>query len=126
MPGKTPQRFLRQVVANAVQDAEQVLPGKFRGISLAVGGGAVEIAANRDRWHLDYRGCLQLRLEVRVSLLAGREAQSPAVVVNHDLDVIRVFERPGAAVEGRIVEGPFRGGVLPDEPCEFATVLVVA
>src|SRR3569833_542476 len=61
-----------------------------------------------------------------ISCLAFGKAETPAVVVNHDGNVIRIIESLGAALEGRVVEMPFRGCDLPDQPRKFPPVLVIA
>ena len=60
------------------------------------------------------------------SRLALSEPEPPAVVVDHDGDVVGVVEGRGAALEGRVVEVPLRRGGLPDELGEVAAVLLVA
>src|SRR5208337_1109079 len=54
-------------------------------------------------------------LQFVIFLLAFRQAKPPAVIVNDDGNVVRVVESRCAAIEGGIVEVPFRGSKLPDE-----------
>lgn len=70
----------------------------------------------------DMRGGGCLEGEIVVLRLARGQADPPAVVVDHDGDVIGVFEGRGAPVERRIVEVPFGRGCVPDEPRELAPV----
>ena len=49
-----------------------------------------------------------LRFQIIVSLIAGRQADPLAIVVDHDRDVIRVVEGLSGALERCIVEMPFR------------------
>jgi hypothetical protein len=44
-----------------------------------------------------------------------QQALVPAVIVDHDGDVIRIIERRCAAIEHGIVEVPFRRSELPDK-----------
>jgi hypothetical protein len=46
--------------------------------------------------------------------------------VDDDLDMIRIVEGGGAAIEGGIIEGPLRRSELPDELGKVVRVLVVA
>src|SRR5262249_57355312 len=78
-------------------------------------------SGNRDGW----RGGETL-LELVVFRLALGQALAPAVVVDHDGNVIGVVEGGGAAVERGVVELPLRGRQLPDELREIAPVFVVA
>ncbi len=69
----------------------------------------------RDRRHADGRAGGELLLQRVVLGLALGQAQPPAVVVDHDRDVVGVVERRRGAVEGRVVEVPLRRGDLPDQ-----------
>ena len=76
---------------------------------------AVRIALHRDGGHTDDRAQGELLLEIVIFRFALGEAQPPAVVVDHDVDMIRVVERPGGAIEGGIVEVPLRRRELPNK-----------
>ena len=54
------------------------------------------------------------------------EAEPPAIIVDHDGNVVRIVESGRAAIEGGVVEIPFRRRDLPDEFGEIAPVFVVA
>jgi len=59
--------------------------------------------------HADQRGLRQPLFEVVIFRLALGQAESPAVIMDHDGNVIRVIEGRGAAIERGIVELPHRG-----------------
>ena len=81
---------------------------------------AVGVAFQRDRRHGDHRALGEAPLQLVVSRLALRQAQPPAVIVDHDGDVVRIVEGGRAALEGGVVELPFRRGELPDQLGEVA------
>ncbi len=56
---------------------------------------------------------------------AFRQAEAPAVVVYYDLDMIRIVERRGAALERGVVEIPLWRCDLPDEFRKVAAVFVI-
>ena len=86
---------------------------------------AVGVAFERDRGHRDHRPRGELLLELGVLGFAVGEPEPPAVVVDHDRDVVGVVEGRCAALEGGVVEVPLRGGGPPDELRELAPVLLV-
>src|SRR4029077_6713945 len=65
-------------------------------------------------------------LEVEELRFAVRKAKPPAVVVDHDLDVVGVVERRRTAVERGLVELPPRRRGPPDQLRELAPVGAVA
>ena len=64
--------------------------------------------------------CGEPLFELVVFRLAFGQAEPPAIIVDHDGDVIRIVEGRGAAIERRVVELPFGRGDLPDQLGEFA------
>jgi hypothetical protein len=68
----------------------------------------IGIAFQRDRRHANNREFGQSRFELVVLSLAISRADTPTVVVDGDVDVIGILKGGGAAVEGRVVEIPFR------------------
>ena len=64
--------------------------------------------------------------QIVIFRLAFGQAEPPAIIVDHDGDVIRVVEGRRAAIERGIVELPLRRGDLPDELREIVPVFLVA
>ena len=83
---------------------------------------AVRIAFHGDRRHADHRRLGKPLLERVILPLALGEAEPPAIVVDDDVDVVRIVEGLRAAVERRVVEFPFRRGDLPDELGEILPI----
>jgi hypothetical protein len=65
-------------------------------------------------------------LHLVVLRLALGQAQPPAVVVDHDRDVVGILERLGRASKVASSNVPLRRGQLPDQLGEVVPVLVVA
>ena len=100
--------------------------GEFRGVGTRFGmRRAVRIALERDGGHGDHRRFCEPPLQLVVLGLTFAQTEPPAIVVNGDLDVIRIVEGCRAALEGGVVEGPFRRGGSPDQLRELAPVLVI-
>src|SRR3954447_15553644 len=120
--------LLREVVADAALDgsvgvAARELPGVGARVRVRR---PVGVALEGDRRHRDNGPLGEAFLELAVLRFAFGEPEPPAVVVDHDLDVIRVVERRRAAIERRVVETPLRRGRSPDELGEVAPVFVIA
>src|SRR5262249_27408622 len=120
--------FLGQVVPDAACDGPVlVVAGELAGVGAGVRvRRAVGVAFERDGGHGDGPGGTPRRLQVVVVRLAGGQAQPPPIIVDHDGDVIGVVEGGRGARERGVIEGPPRGGELPDEPVELAPVPGVA
>src|ERR1044071_2488364 len=108
------------------EDLMRVLPGELAPIGRAARIGAVEITGDRDRRLSDDRTRIKLALEAVVLRVARGEADAPAVVVYHDRHMIGILVRRRGAVEGRIVEAPFRRLERPDQLVEIVGVPCVA
>ena len=119
-------RLLRHVVPDAVENAVRVRTGEHLAVGGAVFVGAVEVAADRDRRHGNRRASSQLAVEVVVLRFALCQTKPPAIVVDDDVDMIRIGERRGRAVIGGVVELPRRRRLVPDELVEVVGVLAVA
>ena len=103
-----------------------VFAGEFAGVGTGVQvRRAVGVALQGDSGHGDGRKFGEPPLQVIV-LRFARHAEPPAVIVDHDRDVIRIVERGRGARERGVVERPLRRGELPDELAEIAPVLTVA
>src|SRR4051794_5790477 len=88
--------------------------------------GAISIAFQGNRRHGDGRTFGEPLFQFVILRLACGQPEPPAVVMDHDADVIRVVEGRGAAREGGLVEVPFGRGELPDEPGKVGPVSLVA
>src|SRR3982750_4347268 len=78
--------FLRHVVTDAGQNAVLILTDELLRVALSVGSSSIEIACDRDGRNRNVGPLEQLRLEIAVLRLTLGEAQSPPIVMNHDLD----------------------------------------
>src|SRR6266480_4764036 len=98
--GKGPRSFLRQIVPDATRDESvRILAREFLGI----GGGirmwcTVAIAFHRNGRHRDDRSCSKPLFQVVILRLAFGQAYPPAVIVDHDADVIGVVKCRSAAI----------------------------
>src|SRR5437762_5687707 len=85
----------------------------------------IGIALERNSGHGDDRTLRKSLFQIVILRLAFSEAEPPAIIVDHDGDVIRIIERCRAAVECGVIEFPLRRGDLPNEFGEIAPVFVV-
>src|SRR5215470_11254729 len=120
-------RFLRQVVPDAALN-EPVLV--FARELLGVGAGvrmrcAVGVTFKRDGGHGDDRTCGQALFQVVEFGLAFGEGQAPSIIVDHDVDMVRIVESRRAAIESGVVEIPLRRSSLPDQLRELTPILFV-
>ena len=66
----------------------------------------VRVALERDGGHRDHRKLGKPLFQAGILRFALRQTKPPAIVMDHDGDVIRVVERCRAAGERRVVEAP--------------------
>ena len=78
-------------------------------------GRAVRVPFERDGRHRNRREGSKPPLQIVVLRLAFDKPEAPAVVMDHDADVVRVVEGRRAAREGGVVELPLRRCELPNE-----------
>jgi hypothetical protein len=71
-------------------------------------GCAVGVPFEGDRRNGDDRAQGELPFEIVVAFLAVGQAEPPAVIVDHDTDMVGVAEGRRAPVEIRVSEVPFR------------------
>ena len=64
--------------------------------------------------------------EVIILPLTIRQAEPPAIIVHHDVNVVRVVEGSCCAVVRSIVEIPLRRRLVPDELIELVEVFRIA
>jgi hypothetical protein len=87
---------------------------------------AVGVTFHGDGGHGDHRSCRKPFFDVVIFRIALRQAQPPAVIMDHDVDMIRIVEGRRAAIERSIIEGPLRRCDLPNELGKIMPVFVVA
>src|SRR6185295_7859378 len=108
--GKSLRSLLRQIVSDAARNGPVLVSG---GEFLRVGTrvrvrGTIGISLKRNRGNTDDRGLSELLFDVVELRLALGETEPPTVVVNDNVYMIRVLEGRRRAIEGGIVEFPFR------------------
>ena len=126
--GKGLRGFLGQIVPDiALNDPVLVFARKFPGVGAAVRVWCtVGIAFKSYGRYGDERPLGKPLLQVIIFRLAFSQAEPPAVVVDDDVDVVRVLEGCRRPIERCVVEVPLRRGKLPDELVEVVGVLTVA
>jgi hypothetical protein len=87
---------------------------------------AVGVTFKCDSWHADHWSFGKTLLKIVVLCLAFGQSESPAVVVDDDLNVIWVVEGRGAAIERRVIEVPLWRSESPDELVEIVPIFFVA
>src|SRR5262249_20447621 len=97
---KSLRRLLRQVVSDAALNGEMLVSAReLLGVSVGLEGGwAIGSALERIGGHRDDGALGKPLLQVVVFRLAFGETEPPAVIVDHDADVIRIIEGGGAAL----------------------------
>src|SRR5262245_31919464 len=125
--GKSLWGFLWQVVAHTTIDgAMRVFAREFLGVRGRFRmWRTIGITFERDSGHGDVGRSSQAPFEVLVPRFA-RGAEAPAIIVDDDVDMIGIIESRRCALERLLIEVPFWGGKLPDEPGKVASVFVVA
>ena len=118
--------FLRHVVADAIEDAVRVFSGELVSITRSALGRTVEIARDCDRGHRDDRTLPKACFQVFVLRFTLNEVYPPAVIGDHNGDVIRVIEGRSGSIESCIAKMPVRGNDGPDELCKVVPVLRIA
>src|SRR5258708_25629335 len=73
-----------------------------------------------DRWTFD-----KPLFQVVILRLPFNQAEPPAVIVNHDFDMIRIVEGRCTAIKRGIIEVPFWRSELPDELREIMPVFLI-
>ncbi|SFQ25796.1 hypothetical protein SAMN05216176_102156 [Nitratireductor indicus] len=101
---------------SAGNGAVLVLPDKFPGIGCRIGMlSAVRVAFHRDCGDGNHGPSRKPSFESVVLSLPFGKSQPPSIVVNGDRNTIRIVESNCRPVEGRLIEGPWRGGRLPNQ-----------
>ena len=120
-------RFLWKVVTDASLDEPmRILPGEFLGIGARIGmRRTVRVAFERYRGNGDRRKFRKALFKRGVFRLAFCKAETPAIIVDDDGDVIWIVEGRRASIERGVVEPPLRRCQTPDKFGELAAVFIV-
>src|SRR5258708_32493420 len=83
---------------------------------------AVALAMQHDCPHRYRRLCFEAPLGRFEGRIACRVAEAMTVGLNDDVDEVRIVERRGAPLIGRVVEMPVRRPQLPEQPAQLAPI----
>ena len=110
--GKCLRRFLRQVMPDAaVKIPVRILAREFLGVSARIRmWSPIGVPFESDGRHGYKRAFGKSLFQFVIFLLAFRQTKPPAVIVDHDGDVIRIIERRCAEIERGVIEVPLRRG----------------
>ena len=86
----------------------------------------IGITFKRNRRHGDDRTCGKPLFQIVILRFAFSQSEPPAIIMDHDADVIRIVEGRCAAIERGIIEFPLRRSDLPNELRKIVPVFVVA
>src|SRR5690349_7887585 len=89
-------------------------------------GGAIRVALHRDRRCGDLWGGRETLIQVVVFRYAIGQAQTAAVVMDHDGDMVGIVEGGSGTFIGGVIELPAWRRELPDQLVEVMPVLVIA
>jgi hypothetical protein len=87
---------------------------------------AVGVAFECNRWNRNRRALGQAAFKIVISHLAFSQTEAPAVIVDDDVDMVRIVERRRGTLERGVVEVPLRRRELPNQPGKITPVLLVA
>src|SRR5438270_10829519 len=126
--GKGLGSFLRQIVPDAARDDPVFIAAReFPGIGTDLRVWCpIGIAFKSNRGHGDVRTFGALLFQIVIFRLAFSQSQPPAIIMDHDADMIRIVEGRGAALEGGLVEVPVWRSDLPNELGKVVPVFLVA
>src|ERR671921_1915926 len=126
--GKGLRGFLRQIVPNTARDDPvPIFAREFLGIGPGVRVGcSIGITFKGNGGHGDDRTFGKPLFQIVIFRFAFSQAEPPAVIMDHDADVIRVVEGRRAAIERGIIDVPLRRSGLPNELCKIVPVFLVA
>src|ERR1700722_526264 len=126
--GKGLRSFLRQIMSNAaLDDPVSIFAREFIGIGTGIRVRCtVVVTFKRDGRHGNDRACGKPFFEVIILRLALCEILPPAVVMDHDGDMIWGVEGRSTSIERSIVELPLRRSLFPDELRKIMRVFPVA
>jgi len=119
--------FLRQIMPNAAW-GDSMLIGVRELVAIGAADGvwrAIGVTFQRNGRRSDDRGGGKPLFQLGVARLTFSLFQPPAVMVNHDADMVRVVEGGRTALKDRVGKVPFGGGEAPGELVELAQVFLV-
>src|SRR5579864_4541875 len=126
--GKGLGRFLGQIVPDAACDdpvfiAAREFPGIGTGVRVWC---AIGIAFKSDSRYGDVRSFSKPLFQIVIFGLAFSQSEPPAIIMDHDTDMIWIVEGRCAAIERGIVEVPVWRSELPNELRKVVPVFLVA
>ena len=87
---------------------------------------AVGIAFKGDAGHGDARAFGKPLFQISIFRFAFGQAEPPPIIVNHDVDMVRIVESGCAAIERGVIKVPLRRSDLPDQLGKIVPVVLVA
>src|SRR6266566_1273902 len=120
--------FLRQIVPDTARDDPMLIFAReFAGIDTGVRVWCpISIAFQRHGGHGDGRSLGESLFQLVIFRLAISQSQPPAIIMDHDADMIRIVEGCCAALKRGIVEVPLWRSELPHELRKVVPVSLVA
>src|SRR4029077_14336918 len=76
--------------------------------------------------HGDNRAFGELLFQIVIFRLAFNQGLPPAVIMDHDTDMIRVVKGRCTVIESSIIEVPLRRSEMPDELRKIVPVFLIA
>src|SRR5262245_4975670 len=86
----------------------------------------IGITLHGDSGHGDYGSLGQPLFKIVILRFTFSQPDPPAVIMDHDVDMIRIIEGRGAAIECCIIEVPFRRSEPPDKLVELVPVFFIS
>src|SRR2546430_1782429 len=111
----------------ALDDPVRISAREFLGIGTGVRVWCtIGIAFKSNSGHGDVRTFGEPLFQIVIFRLAFSQSEPPAIIMDHDADMIRIVEGRCAAIERGIVEVPFWRCDLPNELRKVVPVFIVA
>ncbi len=108
---------------DAVRIAAREFPGIGTGVRVWC---AIGIAFQSNSRYGDVRTCSKPFFQIVIFGLAFSQSEPPAIIMDHDADMIRIVESRCAAIERGIVEVPVWRSELPNELRKVVPVFLIA
>src|SRR5258708_16506728 len=121
-------RCLGQIVPDAARDylvfiAAREFPGIGTGVRVWC---PIGIAFQVNGGHGDVRTFGEPLFQIVVLWVSLSQSEPPAIIMDHDADMIRIVKGRCAAIERGVVEVPFWRSDLPDELRKVLPALILA